>query len=129
MWNDIITNGGSVQHLKFLSDEIKEVFKTAIEVDQNKLVEQAGDRQRFLCQGQSLNLFFPAGATKKYLHQVHMNAWKEGCKGLYYLRTETSQRAENVSEKVERNALKDYESQAICDITAQSQDECVACQG
>ena len=124
VWNDIITNGGSVQHLKFLSDEVKEVFKTAIELDQNKIVEQGGDRQRFLCQGQSLNLFFPAGATKKYLHQVHMNAWKSGCKGLYYLRTETSQRAENVSQKVERDALKDYETQ-----TMQSQDECVACQG
>ena len=71
-----------------------------------------------------MNLFFPAGAEKKYLHKVHYNAWKEGCKGLYYLRTETGQRAENVSEKVERNALKDYESQAVCDITAQSQDEC-----
>ena len=129
VWQDIITNGGSVQHLKFLSDSVKEVFKTAIELDQNVLVKQGGERQRFLCQGQSLNLFFPAGAEKKYLHKVHYNAWKEGCKGLYYLRTETGQRAENVSEKVERNALKDYESQAVCDITAQSQDECVACQG
>jgi len=123
VWQDIITNGGSVQHLKFLKDDVKEVFKTAIELDQNVLVKQGGDRQRFLCQGQSLNLFFPAGATKKYLHQVHMNAWKNGCKGLYYLRTETGQRAENVSEKVERNALKDYETQAM------SQEECVACQG
>jgi len=123
VWQDIITNGGSVQHLKFLSDSVKEVFKTAIELDQNVLVKQGGDRQRFLCQGQSLNLFFPAGAEKKYLHQVHYNAWKEGCKGLYYLRTETGQRAENVSEKVERNALKDYATQEM------SQEECVACQG
>ena len=123
VWQDIITNGGSVQHLSFLKDDVKEVFKTAIEIDQIKMVEQAGQRQRFLCQGQSLNLFFPAGADKKYLHQVHYKAWKSGCKGLYYLRTETGQRAENVSEKVERNALKDYETQAI------SQEECVACQG
>ena len=123
VWQDIITNGGSVQHLSFLKDDVKEVFKTAIEIDQIKMVEQAGERQRFLCQGQSLNLFFPAGADKKYLHQVHYKAWKSGCKGLYYLRTETGQRAENVSEKVERNALKDYETQAI------SQEECVACQG
>ena len=123
VWNDIITKGGSVQHLNFLSDSVKEVFKTAIELDQNVLVKQGGDRQRFLCQGQSLNLFFPAGATKKYLHQVHYNAWKEGCKGLYYLRTETGQRAENVSMKVERDALKDYETQTM------SQEECVACQG
>ena len=123
VWQDIITNGGSVQHLKFLKDDIKQVFKTAIELDQNILILQGGDRQRFLCQGQSLNLFFPAGAEKKYLHQVHFNAWKKGCKGLYYLRTETGQRAENVSMKVERDALKDYETQAL------SQEECVACQG
>lgn len=123
VWQDIITNGGSVQHLKFLKDDIKQVFKTAIELDQNILILQGGDRQRFLCQGQSLNLFFPAGAEKKYLHQVHFNAWKNGCKGLYYLRTETGQRAENVSMKVERDALKDYETQAL------SQEECVACQG
>ena len=123
VWQDIITNGGSVQHLKFLKDDIKQVFKTAIELDQNILILQGGDRQRFLCQGQSLNLFFPAGAEKKYLHKVHFNAWKNGCKGLYYLRTETGQRAENVSMKVERDALKDYETQAL------SQEECVACQG
>ena len=125
IWKTIITNGGSVQHLDFLSDSVKEVFKTAIELDQNVLVKQGGNRQRFLCQGQSLNLFFPAGAEKKYLHQVHYNAWKEGCKGLYYLRTETGQRAENVSQKVKRDALKDYETQAV----AASQEECVACQG
>jgi len=126
VWSDIITNGGSVQHLDFLSDKVKDVFKTAIELDQNSLVEQAADRQEFLCQGQSLNLFFPAGADKKQLHDAHFAAWKLGTKGLYYLRTETSQRAENVSQKVARDALKDYESQTM---EAQSQDECVACQG
>ena len=126
VWSDIITNGGSVQHLDFLSEKVKEVFKTAIELDQNVLVEQAADRQEFLCQGQSLNLFFPAGADKKELHKAHFAAWKLGTKGLYYLRTETSQRAENVSQKVARDALKDFESQAV---EAQSQEECVACQG
>ena len=90
------------------------------------LVEQAADRQEYLCQGQSLNLFFPAGAEKKDLHKAHFAAWKLGTKGLYYLRTETSQRAENVSKKVVRDSLKDYETQSI---EAQSQDECVACQG
>jgi ribonucleoside-diphosphate reductase alpha chain len=99
------------------------VFKTAIEIDQNAIVSQAADRQKYLCQGQSLNVFFPAGASKKDLHTVHYNAWKEGCKGLYYLRTETSNKAENVSTKVVREALKDYETQAM------SQEECVACQG
>jgi ribonucleoside-diphosphate reductase alpha chain len=122
-WSSIITNGGSVQHLDFLSDEVKDVFRTAIEIDQDAIVRQGGHRQEFLCQGQSLNVFFPAGADRGSLHNVHYNAWKYGCKGLYYLRTETSNKAENVSIKVEREALKDYESQAM------SQEECVACQG
>ena len=126
VWSSIITNGGSVQHLDFLSEKVKAVFKTAIEIDQLVLVEQAADRQEYLCQGQSLNLFFPAGADKKELHRSHFAAWKLGTKGLYYLRTESSQRAENVSEKVARDQLKDFETQTI---EAQSQDECVACQG
>jgi len=123
VWSSIITNGGSVQHLDFLSQKVKDVFKTAIELDQLVLVEQGADRQEYLCQGQSLNLFFPAGADKKDLHKAHFAAWKLGTKGLYYLRTETSQRAENVAEKVTRDALKDFETQTM------TQDECVACQG
>ena len=122
-WSSIITNGGSVQHLDFLSDEVKDVFRTAIEIDQDAIVRQGGHRQEFLCQGQSLNVFFPSGADRGSLHKVHYNAWKYGCKGLYYLRTETSNKAENVSIKVKREALKDYESQAM------SQEECVACSG
>lgn len=122
-WSSIITNGGSVQHLDFLSDEVKDVFRTAIEIDQDAIVRQGGHRQEFLCQGQSLNVFFPPNANRGSLHKVHYNAWKYGCKGLYYLRTETSNKAENVSVKVKREALKDYESQAM------SQEECVACQG
>ena len=124
VWTDIITNGGSVQHLSFLTDDEKNVFKTAIEIDQMKIVDQAGTRQRFLCQGQSVNLFFSAGAERQYLHKVHFNAWRRGVKGLYYLRTETTQKAENVAQKVERNALRDYQTQEL-----QSQEECVACQG
>lgn len=121
VWTSIITNGGSVQHLDFLDDEVKEVFKTAIEIDQKVIVQLGGDRQKHICQGQSLNLFFPAGASRKYVHDVHFEAWKTECKGLYYLRTETSHRAENVSEKVKLEKLKDYK---------QEDDEgCVACQG
>jgi len=122
-WSSIITNGGSVQHLSFLSPEVKSIFRTAIEIDQNAIVSQAADRQQFLCQGQSLNVFFPAGASKADLHKVHYNAWKLGCKGLYYLRTETSNKAENVSTKVVREALKDYETQAM------TQEECISCSG
>ena len=73
VWTSIITNGGSVQHLDFINDSIKEVFKTAIEIDQRVIIEQGGDRQKYLCQGQSLNIFFPAGASKNYLHDVHMH--------------------------------------------------------
>ena len=73
-------------------------------------------------------MFFPAGADRKYLHQVHFNAWKREVKGLYYLRTETTQRAENVAEKVKRDALQDYQSQELIS-EIESQEECVACQG
>jgi ribonucleoside-diphosphate reductase alpha chain len=107
VWTSIITNKGSVQHLPFLTEGEKAVFKTAQELDQNWVVQHAADRQPYICQGQSVNLFFPAGAEKSYVNKVHIKAWKEGLKGLYYLRTEAKSRAENVSEKVERVALQD----------------------
>jgi len=132
VWSMIITNGGSVQHLDFLDDQTKAVFKTAIELDQLSLIRLAGDRQKYLCQGQSLNVFFPAGATKKDLHQVHYQAWKQGCKGLYYLRTETSNKAENVSLKVKREKLDDIINPNTINFSNGSeplQDECVACEG
>lgn len=119
-WSSIITNGGSVQHFDWMPDNLKAVFKTAIEIDQNWVVKQGGDRQAYLCQGQSLNIFFPAGASKAYLHKVHFNAWKYGGKGLYYLRTETSNRAENVSQKVARDKLREF--------VPQEDDGCVACE-
>jgi ribonucleoside-diphosphate reductase alpha chain len=106
-WTSIITNKGSVQHLPELTEGEKAIFKTAQELDQAWVVQHAADRQRFICQGQSVNLFFPAGAEKAYVNKVHIKAWKEGLKGLYYLRTEAKSRAENVSEKVERVALQD----------------------
>jgi ribonucleoside-diphosphate reductase alpha chain len=104
-WTSIITKKGSVQHLPFFTEGEKAIFKTADELDQNWVVTHAAERQPFICQGQSVNLFFPAGAEKSYVNQVHLRAWKDGLKGLYYLRTEAKQRAENVSEKVERIAL------------------------
>lgn len=107
VWTSIITNKGSVQHLPFLNEGEKAVFKTAQELDQMWLITHAADRQQFICQGQSVNLFFPAGAEKSYVNKVHLEAWKQGLKGLYYLRTEAKNRAENVSEKVERVALQD----------------------
>jgi ribonucleoside-diphosphate reductase alpha chain len=106
-WQSIITNKGSVQHLPFLTEGEKAVFKTAQELDQSWVVQHAADRQPYICQGQSVNLFFPAGAEKSYVNRVHLKAWTDGLKGLYYLRTEAKSRAENVSEKVERVALQD----------------------
>ena len=132
VWSSVITNGGSVQHLDFLSNRVKEVFLTAIELNQLALIRLAGDRQKYLCQGQSLNIFFPAGADKATLHKVHYEAWKQGTKGLYYLRTETSNRAENVSQKVEREKLDDIINPDAVNFSngqEENQDECVACQG
>ena len=132
VWSSIITNGGSVQHLDFLHDHVKEVFQTAIEINQLALIRLAGDRQKYLCQGQSLNIFFPAGADKATLHKVHYEAWKQGTKGLYYLRTETSNRAENVAQKIEREKLDDIinpDAVKFSNGQEESQDECVACQG
>ena len=132
VWSSVITNGGSVQHLDFLSPHVKEVFLTAIELNQLALIRLAGDRQKYLCQGQSLNIFFPAGADKGTLHKVHYEAWKQGTKGLYYLRTETSNKAENVSQKVEREKLDDIinpDAVRFSNGQEENQDECVACQG
>jgi ribonucleoside-diphosphate reductase alpha chain len=106
-WTSIITNRGSVQHLPELTEGEKAIFKTAQELNQEWVVQHAGDRQKYICQGQSVNLFFPSGVDRKYVNRVHLKAWKEGLKGLYYLRTEAKARAENVSEKVERVALQD----------------------
>jgi len=106
-WTSIITNKGSVQHLPFLTEGEKAIYKTAQELDQNWVVQHAADRQKYICQGQSVNVFFPAGAEKSYVNQVHLRAWKEGLKGLYYLRTEAKSRAETVSDKVERVALQE----------------------
>lgn len=119
VWESILDNEGSVQHLDFLSDHDKSVFKTSFELDQNWVVEHAAKRQEFICQGQSVNLFFPSGADKGYVNQVHLKAYKEGLKGLYYLRTSAGITADKVGIKVERDALKDFDSA----------EECLSCQG
>jgi ribonucleoside-diphosphate reductase alpha chain len=90
VWNDeTLLKTGSVQHLPFLTEEEKSVFKTAFEIDQLAIVKQAAERQQFIDQGQSLNLFFTADVNPKYFHKVHWEAWKQGLKGLYYCRTST----------------------------------------
>lgn len=120
-WSSIISNGGSVQHLEFLDATAKALYKTASEIDQEWVVDHASDRQPFICQGQSVNLFFGSGSDRGYINRVHVRAWKQGLKGLYYLRTEASSKAEAVGEKVIRVALADAEA---CDIDDK---ECKAC--
>ncbi len=95
VWSSIFTNEGSVQHLDVLSDEEKDVFKTAFEIDQRWLIEHAGDRSDSICQAQSLNVFLPADVHKKELHNIHFSAWKKGVKSLYYCRSKSIQRAES----------------------------------
>ena len=118
-WKSIILNEGSVQHLDWLSDWHKDVYKTAFELDQRWVVDHAAARQPFICQGQSVNLFFPAGTDKAYVNEVHLRAFNKKLKGLYYLRTSAGAKADTVSIKATRVALKDYEDD----------DECLSCQG
>ena len=115
VWSSIITNGGSVSHLEILTDIEKEVFKTAIEIDQRVIVDLAGDRQQFICQSQSVNIFLPADTHVSLLHHLHFRAWKKGLKSLYYLRSEAIKRAETISTKIERTALNDYETCLSCE--------------
>jgi ribonucleoside-diphosphate reductase alpha chain len=97
VWSSITTHEGSVTQLDFLSDDEKAVFKTAFELDQRWIIELAGDRAKYICQGQSINVFLPADVHKRTLHQVHMLAWKKGVKSLYYCRSKSIQRADVVS--------------------------------
>lgn len=117
-WQSVIHNEGSVQQLEWLDPWLKSVYKTAFELDQHWIVQHAADRQEFICQGQSVNLFFAAGEDRSYVNSVHLAAWKKKMKGLYYLRTSSGHTAEQVGRKVERIALKDY-----------GEDECLACEG
>lgn len=115
VWSSIITNRGSVQHLECLDEYEKDVFKTALEIDQRWLVDHAAERQQHVCQAQSVNLFLPADVSIPELHHLHLRAWKKGLKSLYYLRSEAIKRAENVSLKINREALKDYEGCLSCE--------------
>jgi len=103
-WSSITLNQGSVQHLDFLNEQEKAVFKTAFELGQRWIVEHAADRTPYVCQSQSVNVFLPANVHKRDLHQIHMLAWKRGLKSLYYCRSLSLQRADNVSEKAVRPA-------------------------
>jgi len=119
VWKSIVTNGGSVQHLEFLDDWTKDVFKTAVEIDQRWVIDMAADRQKHICQSQSLNVFFPSDVSKQELHAVHMSAWKKKVKTLYYLRSEAYKRAETVSDEALRQRIFD----------SMDENECLSCEG
>ena len=120
IWSSITTNKGSVQHLDFLSDHEKDVFKSAFEVDQRWLIDLAAQRTPYICQSQSLNVFIPADVHKKDLHQIHFQAWKKGIKSMYYLRSMSIQRSDVVSNmgqstnNISQENSNDYEECLSC---------------
>ncbi len=99
VWSSITTTKGSVQHLDFLTQQEKDVYKTAFELDQRWIIEHAADRAGYICQSQSVNVFLPANVHKRDLHQIHYMAWKRGVKSLYYCRSLSIARADTVSDK------------------------------
>ena len=115
VWQSIVAQRGSVLHLDELSDYEKDTFKTSIEINQQWVIEHAADRQQYVCQGQSVNVFVPADVNIKELHDIHMLAWKRKIKTLYYCRSEAIKRAELVSKKVERTIIPEA--------------DCLACEG
>ena len=115
-WKSIIANRGSVQHLDILDDWEKDVFKTAVEINQAWVIEHASQRQQFICQSQSVNLFFPPDVNKGDLHNIHMLAWAKNLKTLYYLRSEAISRADNVTAQAKREIIFENE-------------ECLSCEG
>lgn len=124
IWSSIIANDGSVQHLTWMDDQTKDVFKTSMEIDQRWIVELAADRQNYIDQSQSLNLFFRPDANIKYVHAIHFTAWKKGVKTLYYCRSEKIGKADKVSKRIEREVIKELDMTQI----AQGND-CIACEG
>jgi ribonucleoside-diphosphate reductase alpha chain len=121
-WSTITTNQGSVNHLDFLTDHEKEVFKTAFELDQKWIIELGADRTPYVSQAQSINIFLPADVHKKELHQIHFQAWKKGLKSLYYCRSKSIQRAENINNNLSTNVTKNESNES------KDYEECLSCQ-
>ena len=125
IWREIISNEGSCQSIKCLTDEEKELYKTSMEIDQRWVIEHAADRQQYIDQAQSLNIFFRPDANIKYLHAVHFLAWKSKLKTLYYCRSEKIGKADKISRGIERNIIKELDMTVL----ATSPEECLACEG
>jgi len=134
IWSSITVNEGSVQHLDFLSQDEKDVFKTAFELNQRWVIELAADRTPFIDQAQSVNVFIPADIHKRDLHQIHYSAWKKGMKSLYYCRSKSVQRAEDVSTKesgfekeISKQQKPSFDSSQSTQVN-NDYEECLACQ-
>jgi ribonucleoside-diphosphate reductase alpha chain len=123
-WSSIIANDGSVQHLDWMDEHTKEVFKTSMEIDQRWVIEHAADRQVYIDQAQSLNVFFRPDSHIKYIHAIHFLAWKKGVKTLYYCRSEKLAKADKVSKRIERDVIKEIDMTAIA-----GGNDCIACEG
>lgn len=128
VWSSISTHEGSVQHLSFLSEHEKEVFKTAYEINQNWLIELAADRTKYISQSQSLNIFMLGNVSKQYLHDIHFQAWKKGVKSLYYLRSTSIQRADKVSHMATQDKTMMELQKKNETNDASKYDECLSCQ-
>ena len=124
IWSSIIANDGSCQHLEFLDEWTKDVFKTSMEIDQRWVIEHAADRQQYIDQAQSINLFFRPDSNVSYLHACHFLAWKKGLKTLYYCRSEKLAKADKVSKKIERQIIQELDMSQIV-----QGNECLACEG
>jgi ribonucleoside-diphosphate reductase alpha chain len=122
-WSSIIANDGSVQHLDILDEYEKDIYKTGMEIDQRWVIEHAADRQVYIDQAQSLNLFFRPDTNVKYLHICHFMAWKKGLKTLYYCRSEKLAKADKISKRIEREIIKELDMSAVI-----GGDECLACE-
>lgn len=124
IWSSIIANDGSVQHLDWMEDWTKDVFKTSMEIDQRWVVQHAADRQVFIDQAQSLNVFFRPDSHIKYIHAVHFQAWKQGLKTMYYCRSDKIAKADKVSKRIEREVIKEIDLRSLAE-----GNECLACEG
>jgi ribonucleoside-diphosphate reductase alpha chain len=124
IWSSIIANDGSVQHLDWMDEWTKDVFKTSMEIDQRWVVQHAADRQEYIDQAQSLNVFFRPDSHIKYIHAVHFMAWKAGLKTMYYCRSDKIAKADKVAKRIEREVIKEINLHDL----AQG-NECLACEG
>ncbi len=129
VWSTITTNQGSVSHLNFLTANEKDTFKTAFEIDQRWIVELGADRTPHISQAQSVNIFVPADIHKKALHDIHFQAWKKGLKSLYYCRSKSIQRAENVNNGSSTDVTKNvYSGKQESNNESNNYEECLSCQ-